>query len=278
MRRVVYGVLFVPALAAATLGSVISSFSVPSGGPPTTELTYFDSASVYAVTYYFGGPVTSCILRRYTTGGSVVSSFPCVTSLYSDCDRSHLGANYIAVCAYDHIAQMNKSTGSFVQSFPATGPGGSEPECLAWDGRYYWVSAWNARGEFRKYTSAGSFAGNWLAAGWPAAKNTTGGLAWLHRFRNNSGNYLFVGSFIDDPVLAVLNGDTGALLTTFTLPARSFTSAMYADSSRPGTYGAALWLLRTDFGGQWSWETDIDARGGNDVLPASLGRIKATYR
>ncbi|MGD8719576.1 MAG: hypothetical protein PVH29_12250 [Candidatus Zixiibacteriota bacterium] len=73
--------------------------------------------------------------------------------------------------------------------------------------------------------------------------------------------------------------DTGSVVATWLKSFHNWGSAVCGDAA-PSSYGASLWGLSYD----WDtdvftvYQTDIDARGATNVVPASVGKIKAIYR
>ncbi len=265
------------AAAYAAVGSIISSFCVVRETPPLLDCVYRDGSYVYVILGYSRERYN--VLCRYTASGSLLRSVR-IQGFYgfSDADRCHLGGPYFAVISVGRLCFMNKNTGSVARYFSVRGMSGTGPFSVAWDGRYYYIASAASRGEFTRYTASGAFAGNWVAAGWPGNMSETGGTAFAHRVKGEGGNYLVATNWADNQPSCVINVDNGSLVATWNLPPRYYTGAVYGDSSKPATYGAALWVSRLYFGSRWVCEVDLGARGGQPVVPASVGKIKAIYR
>jgi hypothetical protein len=262
--------LLTAALSFAEFGSIISSFVTTR--PP--EGVCRDAAFVYVIGK--GSPQFE-YLQKYTAAGSFVSEIRLPDGYtYGDLEACHLGTGYLTAASSYGFCFIAKSTGSFVSYVHAPGPGGEGSDAVAWNGQHYYISSRNARGEFRRYTPTGSFAGAWLAPGWPGNMTMTGGIAFAHRARGRAGDYLVCSGGGNYQPTAVLNLANGSLVGTFGNPQAIYVGASYGDSSQPATYGAAYWVC---YGlGAGVSEIDIGATGGNAVAPASIGRIKAVYR
>lgn len=155
--------------AGATVGSVISSFRVQGEYARNVDAIYRDSSHVYCMVWHVVGPFdTYTELQRFTASGSRVSRTR-VEPYYSfnDADRCHLGAGYFAVLDGSFLKYVVKETGAVVGSCHVYGPGTSSPVNLAWDGTHYYVSSGHTRGDFRRYTPYGAYAGTWSSTEWP---------------------------------------------------------------------------------------------------------------
>jgi hypothetical protein len=73
---------------------------------------------------------------------------------------------------------------------------------------------------------------------------------------------------------------TGSLVGSWPIPFSGFHLAGVCGDAYPSSYGASLWEITQNDGNNsyWVYQTDIDARGATNVLPASLGKVKAIYR
>lgn len=270
--------------AVATVGSVISSFKFVNGG--TSGYPYglergLDCLYVMMDTVQYSYPYYT--LQKYSAAGAFQGEVRLPEERWCrGLAPCHLGAGYLATLEYEALglAVFNVNNGSFVYSFAASAPGGGRAWDLAWDGKYYYVTGQTNLGEFRRYTSSGSFAGVWVPSGWPAELTSTGGIAFAHRFKNRSGDYLVCGSGTPNQPAFALNCATGARVGSWFIPHQPWRSGGYGNSSQPQTYGAACWVLAYPgyYEGNWIYEIDIDARDADAIAPASLGQMKAIYR
>jgi hypothetical protein len=268
-------------LARAEVGSVISSFRIKGEYVSQVEMVYRDPGYVYCIVWHWVSQSnTYTELQRFTAAGSRVSRRRIETYYgYGEGDRCHLGSAYIAFVNGINLNYMDKSTGAIVATHRVSGPGGASATELAWDGTYYWVTSGFSRGEFRRYTPTGGYAGTWLSAAWPSGLTMCGGISLSHRAVDRGGRFLTVGAFKAGEPCAILDLSTGKIAAQWRNPEMEYYAACYGDSSKPRKFGAAMW-----FGGErpndsvWVYEVDIEARGGRAVLPASVGKIKAVYR
>lgn len=258
----------------ARVGSVISSFHI--GNPGSISVygsLYRDPSHVYAVWDYGG----QNYLRRYTATGSFVNQ---VYIGYrdegiGDADHCHLGRPYFAFVDLFDLTVINANDGSIAASFAIKGPGTWRPYNVMWDGKYYYVNQFMDYGVFNRYTSAGSLAGKWAAAGWPSGMRSSG-VAFAHRFDNVAGRYLLAAAAGRSCAINMVNG---SLIATWPLPLDSCYGAVYGDAA-PSSYGAAMWVHSYIYppGRNWAYQIDVGARAAASVLPASLGKVKAIYR
>ncbi len=256
----------------ATIGSIISSFAIERSceyGIHCEGNYIFLSQREYGYNY----------LKTYTLSGSSVRRVQIDPgnpyALYSG-SRTHLGGGYVALCDirtyYLKIFSISRG-GSPVTSFRVS----SGARNNFWNGEYYHVNARGDKGLFRRYTRYGVYAGSWNCAGWPAAMNYCGGAAYAHRGNRGEGPYFVASASYSRRPCCITTFPAGSLVSTWHTP---FTGSVwhlaYGDSSKPVTYGAAIWAIHllTDL----VLEFDIDARGASRLLPASLGKVKAIYR
>lgn len=287
MKKLLAGWLCAAA-AWASLGSIISSFSVGSFTvQPYPKAIFRDAANIYVLAYGNWSSETGWDyrLQRYDIHGVKVGEVPFNSKLsLEDMDQCHLGAGYMVVGGGDgyELYIMNKQTGSIVRTLYACGPGGGYPDLVAWDGRYYYVGYGSAAGRYRTYTSAGSFVANHQVPNWPASIPKHGGFAFAHRFKNKGGDYLIILPGYNygnqGHTACAVNIPTGTIVATWPTPDRCCFGACVGDSSQPGPYGIAAWCLWEINTAGYALEVDLDARGGNALLPASLGCVKALYR
>ncbi len=267
--------------AGATVGSVISSFRVRGEYAKNVDAVYRDSGHVYCMVWHLVAPSdTYTELQRFTASGSRVSRTR-VESYYTfnDADRCHLGAGYFAVLDGSFLKYVVKETGTVVGSCRVYGPGTSSPVNLAWDGTHYYVSSGHTRGDFRRYTPYGAYAGTWSSTEWPPGLTVCLATTFAHRAQKVPGRFLIAAAYYRDEPCCIINMWGGKVTAKWSNPAMTYYCACYGDSSRPAQYGAALWL-----GGErrdeslWVYEVDIDARDAAAVAPTSVGKIKAIYR
>ena len=141
------------------------------------------------------------------------------------------------------------------------------------------VTSGFTRGEFRRYTPTGAYAGTWLTAGWPPGLSRCGGISLSHRAVGRGGRFLTVAAAERGEPCAIIDMSTGKIAAKWQHPAMAYDAACYGDSSKPGRFGGAMWM-----GGErpddsvWVYEVDVEARGAAAVVPTSVGKIKAVYR
>ena len=264
----------------AEVGSVISSFKTSDGEHLGPRGVYRDASYVYCL-FSHGSTPPYHYLRRYTTTGTRVSNIGLNYEIgFRDAGHCHLGSGHFAVVGDWSIYIMEKNSGYILQTLHnIRGPGGTTPRAVAWDGRYYYVAGLPCRGEFRRFTSTGSFGGTWFTTHWPASMTSTVAAAFAHRALGKSGDYLVATS--EGTTSCVLDLRSGSCLGSWDVAAICGGSD-YGDSSKAGTYGAAYWVNLSRGGGteteQWVYEFDIGAAVNPAVVPASVGKIKAIYR
>ncbi len=279
MKRIIVALLLaaLAGQASATLGSIISSFQI---AKETYRLhvdsVYRDPNYVYHLWYF--GPMGYLNVR--TPAGSFVRTIQLSYYEYSyESDRCHLGHPYFtSLDMLGWVNFINIETGyiNFNWSFSVRN-GGSWPTNILWDGHYYYVNGGKDYGAFRRFTPTGSLAGTWVAAGWPAGMMSQG-IAFAHNVNAASGRYL-VAAPRPSFNYCVIDMDTGSLVATWPKTFPSYFGAVYGDGSSP-SFGATLWecsyFESTEV--TWIYQTDLNARGATNVLPASIGKIKAIYR
>jgi hypothetical protein len=287
MKRIIVALLLA-ALAGqvwGTVGSVISTFYLFRTVEPTSYSSgiYRDSEYVYSFFQYvdilYVSVFTPYGSHADTKGGWEMG----LISYPADITRGHLGSSSAAfsIIEADEIWITNDWY-NIVQSFPAQRPGGGGPGDIMWDGRYYHVH--DGGGKYNLYTAAGALAGQWTVAGWPAGM-WGGGSTFTKSFNNAGGRYLFVaGGLGGRDLYCAFNMDDGSLVASFSRPESSFTrrGQEYGDAY-PARYGGAIWchfsrFVSPSYHDHWAYQVDIDARGATNVVPASVGKIKAIYR
>ena len=281
MKRIIVAVILaaLAGQASATIGSVISSFYLgqttlllwPSGIYRDSSYVYhlFSYADVlYLDIDYPNGERYRDLTLLYPLG------FDDVPGAMTGC---HLGAAYFAFAVYgygDPIYFATLSSASIVGSFnPA------DNYDIMWDGRYYHVNTGN--GVYDRYTTAGAPAGQWTVAGWPAGIWGNGS-TFSKSFNYASGRYLFVaGRMSGRDLHCTFNMDDGSLVASFSRPTSSrYCFGQNFGDAYPARYGGAIWYhgyfsLTEE---HWAYQIDVDARGATNVVPASVGKIKAIYR
>jgi hypothetical protein len=276
-RGLVTLVIVAAALAApaqGTIGSVISSFIIPSAGYGYGILAQGDRVYLSARLTYGDYIVT------YTHSGTLLRSTSIDPTnqyaLYSG-SRTHLGNGYIGLIDQnvDYLKIFSITNGGApVASFHI-----DRTRNVFWNGEHYYINGWSDKGAFSRYTSSGGRAGTWTCAGWPASMQLCGGTAYAHYGNYAAGPYFVASTDYghSDPC-CITTFPGGSLVKTWLVPLSSGHVAhlSYGDSSNPGTYGAAVWaLLHSPY---YVVEFDIDARGASSVIPASVGKIRAIYR
>jgi hypothetical protein len=268
-------VLVAAALAApahGTIGSVISSFILHE--PPADKGIYLEGGNVYLslnVNNYN-------YLCRFTTRGSIIATFRLTGSdpyPLGGGSRTHLGMGYVGFCDSNNNAFkiFRLTGGAAVTSFATI----NTPRNNFWDGQYYYVNRRTDRGTFRRYTPGGSPAGTWTCTGWPATMRYCGGAVYTQRGNYGPGPYFVASANEALRPSCITTFPAGSLVSTWAAPyPGNVASVFYADSSNPGTYGAAIWAIMEN--PRYVVEFDIDARNAASVLPASLGKVKAIYR
>jgi len=279
MKRIIVAVILVglAGQASATVGSIISSFKIGA----TTILAwpggiYRDSSYVYCMAKY----ETIVYLAIYYPYGKWYRDRELLYPIgYDDVPLDmtgcHLGAGYFAFTVSGSgqpIYFATLSSGSIVQSFI---PGGFSD--IMWDGLYYHVGS--GSGAYDRYTTAGTPAGQWTVAGWPAGMSGWGSTCSDY-FNNAAGRYLFVGS-TRDRLHYVFNMNDGSLLASWPVLHNYWRGQNYGDAY-PTSYGGALWyhgyILTQTPHENWAYQLDVDRRNATNVVPASVGKIKAIYR
>lgn len=279
MKRLIIIVLSVAVAgpASATVGSIIGSFLLPH--QPQSEIPlaiYRDPDWVYAVYYLYPGYE----LRRYTPTGSFGSSVSLPTTQgFSDASHCHLGRPYFGlVNSHErYLYFIRKATGVAVASFAVTGAGGYYPDTVFWDGGKYYVGNRSRENLFNMYTPAGSLIGSWEAVGWPSTMYTNAASAFSRSALKRRGRFLIASSASVGQPSCIIDMDTGSLLATWYMGDHSRAYGSVVGDAYPPSFGAAYWVNWAD-GGFWATQVDIDARGAANVLPASIGKIKAIYR
>ena len=273
------------AAAEATIGSIISSFWLDNTNPPGYSPlgVYRDRSRVYVTFYFTGG--NGGFLRSYTAAGVPVGSVTLdVIAQPSDVTPCHLGARYIGVvdARTAYLYFLTKSTGSLVSSFWAYGGGGAGyVPAVTWDGFYFYSAGLTSEGDFNLYDRDGSFVRTWHLNGWPVGQWGIDGVAFAPRANFRDGRYLVTSPFPGGKPHYLFDMVDGSLLASWRMPSSFFeysTDVAYGNAS-PTTYGGAAWIIRMYVGGvYWVYQLDIHARGATNVLPASIGKIKAIYR
>jgi hypothetical protein len=95
---------------------------------------------------------------------------------------------------------------------------------------------------------------------------------------NAPGPYFVAGSWLGDEPMCMTTFPGGSLVRTWTPPLENGNGLAYGKSSRPATYGDAVWAAWFTGSSQYAFEFDVAARTKPAVEPASIGRIKSLYR
>jgi hypothetical protein len=244
--------------------------------PPYALGIYRDSSYVYGVMYGTGRNY----LHRFTTNGTLTGEYALYeTVLPRGADRAHLGEGYLSLVDGNtgYLYVFSTSGGTPVTSFPvASGP---YPLSCFWDGNYYYANGSSDTGKFRRYTAGGAAAGQWICAGWPSAMTTCGGATIANAGNNTTGSPYFVAcSWSIGQPMCMTTYPAGSLVRTWAMPDANGNGLCYGDSSSPSAYGAAVWADWYTGSALYAYEIDIGARGGSNVKPASLGKLKSLYR
>ena len=283
MKRIIVAVVLVGLAGQVwgTVGSIISSVNLGYQRPFNPHCIYRDANYIYTM-----GAVESamCILQ-YSTAGSLVKSIWLVDRYFMrDLDGCHLGSQYFCGTSWGFppywLYFFRTADGSVVGSFTVSPPGSGYSTSVAWDGEHYYVGMERNYGEFARYTATGASAGTWTPAGWPSTTYYLAGIAFSRYACNTEGRYLAAGLAYmgTDNRHYLINMDTGSLITSWSLPLSVGAGVVCGHSTQPSVYGLAYWVQLEDYLYDWAYEVDIDARGATNVLPASVGKIKAIYR
>ena len=131
------------------------------------------------------------------------------------------------------------------------------------------------------YTPAGSLAGTWTAAGWPANLHSCGGIAYAPKVLNHAGAYIIVShvfnvGFTEPNCVFTYPG--GSLVGSWTAPAEGDEGSVYGPAYPAATYGGAYWCDWYTGSVYEAVQFDLGNIGGPGVAPASLGRVKALFK
>ncbi len=275
---VVFASLWAAAAPAATaLGSVITSFRLSGFGEPFATGLYAGRSYICAVFFTSG----SDYIYWYARTGSFVASFTMTgCALPAGGDASHLGADYMSVVdsTLNRVFIYGSGGGAPVSSFAVTSPAGGLRD-LMWTGTYYEIAGNNGTGQFNRYTSAGSYAGQVTYAGWPSVMTGTGAVAYSAVADGASGRYLIANPRIFNQPSCILDiRGAGSLVATFAMPQLYAYGGCAGASSDPSRYGTTEWLVWLIPANIYCFEVDIGGKILSNVFPASLGKIKAVYR
>jgi len=262
-------ILLCAAAAFAYFGQVLNSFRAPAiaGKTTTCRGVAWDGQYLWLnCAYSPNGPykVYRCTYR----GGSVVSSFNCPFNDPEVSGVSHgigwsmyggQGGLDFTVYSPGGVSLLYRLTytGSIVRSVwvQALVPP-MYPSSVDYDGTYYWVSHAGVNGPFSKVykiSSAGvcisSFQG-------PYNTNTLSGIA-----RDGNNLWLTYNRGLD----VVKVNTTGSVLATFRKPGDYLYDCAYANGR--------LWVVADS-----QYICEISASTYPGIVPASLGRVKASYR
>ena len=261
--------------AADGFGAVISSFRMTGVAKPYALGIYRDASYVYGLIH----GSSQNYLYRFTAAGTRVSSYVLNgTSTPRDACRAHVGAGYLAFvdATKRHLLVFPVTGGSAVTSFPVAGA--SFPLNCFWDGTYYYVNGPSDLGKFNRYEETGAAAGTWSCAGWPDGMTYCGGAAYADYGNNAPGPYFVATSWLGGEPMCMTTFPGGSLVRTWTPPLENANGLAYGKSSRPATYGDAVWAAWFTGSSLYAFEFDVAARTKPAVEPASIGRIKSLYR
>ena len=264
---------FLAAPAQGTIGSIISSFDIPSIG--YEDGIFAEYLYVYLVGYLTYGNYIS----TYTHSGSLLRSRsidPGNRYTLISGSRTHLGPGYMALIDQniDYLKIFSIANGGApVASFALRS---ASPYNCFWDGDYYYINQADDRGRFLCYSRSGAYSGAWTCAGWPANMTYCYGAEYAQRGNKGSGPYFVAGSGSPSRPYCMTTYPGGSLVATWYLPSPYLLHLSYGDSSNPVVYGAAIWA--TTDSPYNVYEIDIDASNASTVVPASIGKVKAIYR
>lgn len=257
------------------IGSIIRSFFMTGTSTPYALGIYRDSSYVYGIGY--AGASSGALIRFTATGSSAGSVSITGCGTVRGADKAHLGNGYLSIAdaGLARVLIYRTSGGSPVTSFSASGSPWTMN--VFWDGTYYCTNGYSNRGTYYRYTSTGSSGGTWTCAGWPSSMTYNGGAAYAQMGNNSTGPYFVACSWSSGQPMVMTTYPAGSLVRTWSMPSSNGNGLCYGDSSSPGTYGAAIWA-NWYTGSLYAYEIDIDARGGSNVQPTSLGKVKSLYR
>ena len=178
-----------------------------------------------------------------TTTGSVVNTIIIGTYAY-DLD---FDGTYFWVAHYNHLCARYTSAGSLLNSFSI---GSINGDGIAYDGTYIWLKGNVATEYIYRMSTTGS-----IYSSFPCPADGNAALDW-------SANYLWNPSRVASVIYKTTT--TGSIVDSFT--------------------GPASWCYGASWDGTYFWTTN-QANGWvykmqdvQDVLPGSLGKVKALYR
>jgi hypothetical protein len=250
--------------ATASVGSIINSFQVPAIYPP--EMTcgvYRDDNYVYVVFYdisdYF-------YLKRYAPDGTPAGYVWLYPEPYTGppigADHAIQGPGYITFPWSSYFAlTFSLATGQIVGSFNFSPP--SDYYAYIPGSQYLYT---RYQGIAYRRTTSGSVLGSFPVTGILGA--ATG------EFNGSNGEYIITEYGSTDNYAYVYTGD-GSFVSSF--------SALYSRDDPtcgpgyPAWYGTTYWRFVKD-GAYYGTCYQIDLGATTNVVPASLGKIKAIYR
>lgn len=265
----------------AAVGSIISSVNLGYSRPFNPHCIYRDASYIYTM-----GAIESvmCILQYSTTGSLVKIIWVAGSYAIKDLDRCHLGSQYFCASSWGFpphwLYFFRIADGSVVGSFVVDPPGSGYNASVAWDGVHYYLAMEDNDGEFAKYTPSGSLAGTWAPAAWPSYPYYLGGIAISRYACRTEGRYLIAYKAYMGTVNRnfLFNMDTGSCVASWSLPLSVEKGAICGPSLQPAVYGEVHWVQLEDDIFEWAYEVDIEGNVAANVLPASIGKIKAIYR
>ncbi len=266
------------ACASWALGTVISSFKLSEQSEPYATGIYAGPSYICVIFYSSGQDY----IYRYTRDGSFIAAYPINgTNWPTGGDASHLGAGYVSLVdqSLNRVFLFSSSGGTPVASFAVSSPSGGALADLMWTGTYYEVTGITNTGRFNRYNSGGAFMGQVTYGGWPGAMTGTGGVAYAPVANGRTGSYLVASPRSNGQPNCILNiSGSGSFVASYTLPQQYGTGACVGESTSPGYWGDADWLVWVVPSAIWCLQVDIGGRDTTAVTPASLGKVKAIYR
>ncbi len=264
----VVAALVITGAARAGVGGVLHHFNMSGNIFPVAAGVYRDDAYVFG-TFFTGNGGE---LRRYTSAGSLINSFPLAGAVAPlDPGPSPRGSNYITVLdAGTALRTYETATGSFISSVAVPTSSGY---AYVPGGEYIYLAA---SPYVHRYTTAGSHISSFNVG------DDAGTLAATPYFDSLAAEYVIVlpASRGVHPAL-VYTGD-GSFVSSFTFsgpyPDMDYRLGASVGEGYPSSAGPTLWLtLQTDFIWRSAYEIDL-GNGRIAVAPASLGRIKALFK
>jgi hypothetical protein len=265
ISMVACGVVALPLTGYAAVGSVISSFEVSVVESPMWKLDiYRDADYLYLLSY--DPEYSDAWLERYTLPGCQRTSVSLEWPQYyvpARVDHSVLGSGYAVVTSRTELFTFSTTTGSFIGS-----------QTMAY-GRYRYAyipgSPYIYTGEGRsvyRLTTSGQLISSFQVIGELCA--ATGS------FMDQAGEYI-ITEHNYSPRHDYVYSSGGSLLASFNVQEISLLELHVCGPGYPPSHGTTYWRYRGIANGRGCiYQLDLGNTTTN-VVPASLGRIKAIY-